>query len=106
MLMGFVLNEAATPLCGKWNRLGQEPNGMWRAISRNVSIMHLDAPLKNASSGTFQNAVVETAPTWSAHQETETGVCLDLCRLESFRYGYDHKSNEDQCQGQLQSAKS
>src|SRR5256885_16853295 len=35
-LMGFVLTKAVTPPCGKWNRLGQEPSGMWRAISRNV----------------------------------------------------------------------
>ncbi len=68
--------------------------------------MHLDAPLKNASAGKFQNAVVETAPTLLANPEKGRDVSLDLCRLESFRYGYDHKSNEDQCQGQLQSAKS
>ena len=36
--------------------------------------MHLDTPLKNASAGTFQNAVVETALAWSANPETETGV--------------------------------
>jgi hypothetical protein len=44
--------------------------------------MHLDAPLKNASSGNCQNAGVETAPTWLDHQETETALSLDLCRLE------------------------
>jgi hypothetical protein len=32
--------------------------------------MHLDAPLKNASSGTFQNAVDETAL---------AVICLDIC---------------------------
>jgi hypothetical protein len=44
--------------------------------------MHLDAPLKNASSGTVQSAGVETAPAWSANPETETGVSLDLCQPE------------------------
>src|SRR5438270_11404052 len=70
-----------------------------------LSIMHLDAPLKNASSGTDQNAGVETDPAWSDHRETETSVCLDLCRSESCHYGYDHKSNVGPCQGQQQFAK-
>ena len=68
--------------------------------------MHLDAPLKNASSGKFQNAVVETAPASSASPERETGVCLDLFQPKLSRYGYDHKSSEGPCQGLSQSAKS
>ena len=68
------------------------------------TIMHLDAPLKNATSGKFQNTGVETAPASSANPETETSVSLDLCRRESSRYGSDHKSNVGQCQGQSQSA--
>src|SRR6266702_2371406 len=71
-----------------------------------ASIMHLDAPLKNARSGKFQNAGVETAPALLANPETGRDVSLDLCRLESSRYGYDHKSNVGPCQGPSQSAKS
>src|SRR5437588_2831756 len=85
---------------------GWEPPGLSKEISRNASIMHLDAPLKNASSGNCQNAAVETVPMSSANPETKTGACWDLCRRESCRYGYDHKSNVGQCQGLPQSAKS
>src|SRR4249919_3723776 len=104
--MGFVRDETAIQHLLPSNKPGMARAGSSKEISKPVSIMHLDAPLKNASAGKFQNAVVETAPTLLANPEKGRDVSLDLCRLESFRYGYDHKSNEDQCQGQLQSAKS
>src|SRR2546421_9113655 len=85
---------------------GKASTGSSRVISAAASIMHLDAPLKNASSGNCQNAAVETVPMSSANPETKTGACWDLCRRESSRYGYDHKSNVGQCQGLPQSAKS
>src|SRR5947209_4773479 len=103
---GSDQNGDVTRHCGKSTTTGWERFGSSRATSRNVSIMHLDAPLKNASSGNCQTAAVETVPMSSANPETKTGACWDLCRRESCHYGYDHKSNVGQCQGLLQSAKS
>src|SRR5260221_10567532 len=88
----FALVEAATMLSGKstnWPDPTKPRSGCSTPIFAGHSIMHLDAPLKNATSGAVRNAGVETAPASSANPETETGLSLDLCPPESSHYGYD-----------------
>src|SRR6266699_2425277 len=50
----FAHNEDVIPRYRRFMKPGQERRGSWKAIFRRVSIMHLDAPLKNASAGTDQ----------------------------------------------------
>ena len=95
---GFVRDEAAIQHSTPLNKPGMARAGSLKEISKPVSIMHLASPLKNATSGTFQNAGVETAPMSSANLEREIGAFSDLFPLESSRYVFDHKSSGDPCQ--------